>query len=137
MNNRILIITVFISNIAFGSIIPVVKLETSISSSVQNDFSQKVTAHLSEQGMEIEAIRKKVDYSFNSGEHSSHIMAQKIMQVFPQVKEQNIIDYFANSVLHGKVINLHSYDNVVSLLQRTDYKLLKKENLEKVQKIII
>jgi len=137
MNNKILIITVFISNIAFGNIVPPTKIETNISSNQQNDFSQKVASHLSNQGMEMEAIRKKIRYSFEDNEHSTYVMAQKIMQLLPQVKEQDIVNYFANSTLHGKKIDLYSYNNIVDLLQRTDFKLLNKENLEKVRKIII
>jgi len=136
MNNKILIITVFISNIAFGNMVPAKRLETNISSNQKSDFSQKVIAHLTNKGMETEAIRKKVNYSFNNSEYLSYTMAQKIMQEIPQIKEQNIVEYFANSALHAKKINLLSYDNIVSLLQRTDYRLLNKENLEKVQQII-
>jgi len=136
MNSKIFIITVFISNIAFGNMVLVKSVETNISTNQKNDFSQKVTAHLNAQGMEIEAIRKKVNYSFDNNEHLSYMMAQNIMQEIPQIKEKNIVEYFANSALHGKKIDLCSYDNLVGLLQRTDYKLLNKENLKKVQKII-
>jgi len=137
MNNKILIITVFISNIAFGNMLPAKRLETNLISNYKNSFSRKVISHLNNQGMQMEAIRKKVNFSFNGSEDSSYMMAQKIMSTIPEIKEQDIVDYFANATLHGKKIDLLSYDNLVSLLQRTDYRLMNKENLKKMQEIIV
>ncbi|WP_457744158.1 hypothetical protein [Sulfurimonas sp.] len=136
MNNKILIITVFISNIAFGAILSLPTTLKTINTKNTSKISNKAVKQLSSRGLEQDIAQKKVKTSLANNEEINEIMAQNILKSIQSLKERDIISYISKASLLGHKVDLSSYETIIALVQTTNLNLEKKI-LSKIEKVSV
>ena len=134
MNNKILIITVFVSNIAFGAVLDIDFPKNHVEYEKVNKLSDQIIENLYDKGLELNIAKQKLSQSFKGNVHKNDIIIQNILKEFPNITQKEIVANISNSILRGKIIDLSSYDTLVSIIQKTT--LTVNQNIyTKVQKI--
>ncbi len=118
MNNKILIITIFVSNIAFGAVLLVDYPNTYIESKKANKLSNQIIDNLQNRGIELSIAKQKLSHSLQGNESKNYLIVQRILKEFPNITQKEVVAYLSNIVLKGRDIDLSSYDAIVSLVQR-------------------
>jgi len=137
MNNKILIITVFISNIAFGAILSLPTALKTINTKDTSRISNKVATQLSNRGLEKDVARVKVKTSLVNNEEINELMAQNILKSIQILKESDIISYISQASLTGQKVDLSSYETIIALVQNSTRVFLDKEILSSIEKVSI
>ena len=135
MNNKIFIITVFISNIAFGAVIALPKTLNTITAQTSNQIARKSVKRLSERGLDDGVATQKVHASLENDMQTNEIMVQNILTSVTALHENDIISFIANASLHNNKVDLSSYETLISLVQHKSHTLLNSSlrlELEKV-----
>jgi len=135
MNNKIFIITVFISNIAFGAVVPKIDLQRVINTKNTNKLTTKISTQLFNRGLEKHIAKVKVKGSLVHDDELNAIMAYNIIKTIKIVNEKDIVKFLAQSALKGKKVDLSSYSTLVSLVQKSSQRALDKETLLHVEKV--
>jgi len=135
MNNKIFIITVFISNIAFGAVVPKIDLQRVINTKNTNKLTTKISTQLFNCGLEKHIAKVKVKDSLVHDDELNAIMAYNIIKIIKIVNEKDIVEFLAQSALRGKKVDLSSYSTLVSLVQKSSQRALDKETLLHVEKV--
>jgi hypothetical protein len=135
MNKRILIITVFLSNIVFASVVSVPLSQNSLKNSTINSLSNMATLNLYKRGLDKEVAQKKVAESLSGDENSNDLMMLNIINQLDMLSREDVINFVSNAALHGRNIDLGSYDTLLCMIQNNDKIPLEKTVLEKLQKI--
>ena len=135
MNKRILISTVFISNIIFASVLPSHINQISLNKNRLATFSAAVSLHLYKRGLDKKVAIKKVSESLVGEDFENELMINNILAQLDTVEYDNIIAYIADSILHSKEVDLSSYGTLVGMVQKISKQGLDKEVLEKIEKI--
>ena len=133
MNSKILIITVFISNIAFATILPVEISQQNINAKKLNTLSKKVSMYLYNNGLDKNIAKEKLMKSLVWDDYTTDLMAKNIIKNIEQIKEENIVSYIGSSALYGKKVDLSSYGTIISLLQNNNLFDIDKNTLQKIQ----
>jgi len=134
MNNNILIITIFISNIAFGSVV-IPNSPKAVNVNKTNSISSKSIAQLYNRGLEEKAAKEKIQNSIAHDEDMNDTMAQNILNSIELLKEEDIVSYISKTALLDKKVDLSSYDTIVALIQNTPKLSINKDMLLKIEKI--
>jgi len=137
MNNKILIITVFISNIAFGAILSLPTTLKTINTKNTSRISNKVVAQLSNRGLEKDVARIKVNTSLVNNEETNELMAQNILKSIQILKESDIISYISQASLSGQQVDLSSYETIIALVQNSSRLFLDKKILSNIEKVSV
>ena len=135
MNNKIFIITVFISNIAFGAVIALPKTLNTITAQTSNQIARKSVKRLSERGLDDGVATQKVHASLENDMQTNEIMVQNILTSVTALNENDIISFIANASLHNNKVDLSSYETLIALVQHKSHTLLNSSlrlELEKV-----
>lgn len=135
MNNKIFIITVFISNIAFGAVIALPKTLNTITAQTSNQIARKSVKRLSERGLDDGVATQKVHASLENDMQTNEIMVQNILTSVTALHENDIISFIANASLHNNKVDLSSYETLIALVQHKSHTLLNSSlrlELEKV-----
>ena len=135
MNKKILISTVFISNIIFASVSPLQINQINLNKNRLKSFSGVVSLHLYNRGLDKDAAIKKVSNSLKGEDFENDLMIQNILSTLDDIKYENIVAYIADSVLKSKEVDLSSYDTIIGMIQKTSKMRLDKSTLEKVEKL--
>ena len=135
MNKRILISTVFISNIIFASVLPSHINQINLNKNRLGTFSTAVSLHLYKRGLDKQVAIKKVSESLVGEDFENELMIQNILAQLDTVEYESIITYIADSVLHSKAVDLSSYGTIVGMVQKISKIRLDKVNLQKIEKI--
>lgn len=135
MNKRILIITVFLSNIAFATVIPASLPHNYVKNNTINSLSNMATLNLYKRGLDKEVAQKKVAESLSGDENSNDLMMQNIISQLDALSREDVINFVSNAALHGRNIDLGSYDTLLCMIQNNGKLSLEKTVLEKLQKI--
>ncbi|RLA75982.1 MAG: hypothetical protein DRG78_19950 [Epsilonproteobacteria bacterium] len=135
MNKRILISTVFISNIIFASVLPSQINQINLNKNRLGAFSTLVSFHLYKRGLDKHIAIKKVSESLIGEDFENELMIQNILAQLDIVEYESIINYIADSVLHARAVDLSSYGTIVGMVQKISKLRLDKENLKKIEKI--
>jgi len=135
MNKRILIITVFLSNIVFASVVSVPLSQNSLKNSTINSLSNMATLNLYKRGLDKEVAQKKISDSLSGDENSNDLMMQNIISQLDALSREDVINFVSNAALHGRNIDLGSYDTLLCMIQNNGKLSLEKTVLEKLQKI--
>jgi len=137
MNKRILIITVFLSNIAFATVIPASLPHNSVKNNTINSLSNMATLNLYKRGLDKEVAQKKISDSLSGDENSNDLMMQNILNQLDALSREDIINFVSNAALHGRNIDLSSYDTLLCMIQKNSKISLEKIMIEKLQKIAL
>lgn len=137
MKREILIITVLITNIAFGATLPIknrVVREIDTNKNRIKTLAGETRKYLYNKGLDANVADKKVIKALGGDEYANSLMAQNIVENFTEIKHEDIIAYIANCALHERGVDLSSHEEIIALLQKTNRFKLDKESLEKVEK---
>jgi len=138
MSNKILIISIFISNIAFGAVIVVVpNTSKALNVNKTNKISSKSMTQLYNRGLEEKAAKEKILKSIAYDAEMNDTMAQNILNAIELLKEEDIVSYVSKTALLDKKVDLSSYDTIVALIQNTPNLSVDKEMLLKIEKIAL
>ena len=135
MNKRILISTVFISNIIFASVLPSQINQINLNKNRLGTFSSLVSLHLYKRGLDKDVAHKKVSNFLIGGDFENDLMIQNILSNFNTIEYDNVVEYIANSALYSKEVDLSSYDTIIGMVQKTDGVSLDKLTLQKIEKV--
>lgn len=134
MKNKILISTVFISNIIFASPLPYNTNQASLYKNVKR-FSGAVSMHLYQKGLDRDVAHEKVSQFVIGGDFENDLMAQNILNNFDTLKYDNLISYIAETTLYSKKVDLSSYETLIGVFQKLDKVILDKQTLAKIEKV--
>jgi len=134
MSNKLFIITVFISNITFATVVPILDPQTIINTKSINSLISKVYLQLVNNGLDEQISNTKLNSSLLHSNVQNDIMAQNILKNIPSLKEDSIIDFIAQAVLREQKVDLSSYETIISLVQRHSTALFDKESLQQIEK---
>ena len=137
MNKRILIITIFLSNMVFATVIPVPSSQNSAKNNTINSLSNMATQNLYKRGLDKTIAQKKIADSLLGDENSNDLMSQNILKEFEAIKREDIINFVSSAALYGKEVDLSSYATLLSIMQKTTNIALEKDALEKLQNIAL
>ena len=135
MNKRILISTVFISNIIFASVLPSQITQTNLNKNRVGIFSSLASLYLYKRGLDKDIATKKVSSSLKGGDFENDFMIQNILSSFNTLERDSIVEYIATSALYSKEVDLCSYDTIIGMIQQTAGISLDKVTLQKIEKV--
>ena len=135
MNNKIFIITVFISNIAFGAVLPKIDLQRTENTKPTNRLTTKVSTQLFNRGLEKHIAKAKVKNSLAHDEYLNDLMAQNIIKTIKSVNENNVVNFLTQAALANKTIDLSSYSTIIALVQKSSHVALSKEMFLHIEKV--
>ena len=135
MNNKILFITVFISNIAFGAVLSLPNTTKLTNTKNTNRIVQKSAQKLYNRGLERNIATSKIEASLQNTPDTTQMMAQNILASLPILKEDDITSFIAHASLHNKTLDLSSYEDIIALMQHHSPTLLDKEIVQKIEKV--
>jgi hypothetical protein len=135
MSNKIFIITVFISNIAFGAILPIATIQKTITTKDTNRILKRVSNNLSSRGIERQIADKKVNDILSDNAFTTDMMAKNIIKNIVNVKENDIIAFLSQAALQGKKVDLSSYSTLIALVQQSSKTLVDADLVKKIEKL--
>lgn len=135
MNKKILISTVFISNIIFASVLPSQINQINLNKNRLKSFSGVVSLHLYNRGLDKDAAIQKVSNSLKGEDFENDLMIQNILSTLDDIKYENIVAYIADSALKSKEVDLSSYDTIIGIVQKISKMSLDKLTLKKIEKV--
>lgn len=138
MKREILIITVLITNIAFGAALPVksrVDREIDTNKNRIKTLAGETRKYLYNKGLDAAIAEKKVLKALNGNEYRNSLMAENIVKNFTEIKDEDIIAYIGTCALHERAVDFSSHEDIVALLQKKNRFKLDKDILEKVHRI--
>ena len=118
MSNKIFIITVFISNIAFAGVLPQANIQETVNTKSNNKLSAQVNSQLFKRGLDKKTAIAKVKNTLAEGENINDLMVQNILQNIPSMKESDIVNFITQAALQEKRVDLSSYETLIALVQR-------------------
>jgi hypothetical protein len=132
----ILIVTVLL----FGNLAFAVELDRSAfereSEIVLSDHSvQTVVEALQAKGLEPETAQRKAGELFGAGGAFSLRRIAVFAAAFPELPPGAITGYLAECALHGKNVDLCSYDALVRMMQSVSKKVPGKEEYDRVRRV--
>jgi len=134
MNKRILISTVFISNIIFASVLPSQINQINSNKNRLGTFSTVVSQHLYKRGLDKEIAQKKVSNFLIGEDFENDLMIQNILSNLSMLEYDRIIEYIASSALYSQEVDLSSYETIIGMVQKINSNL-DKSTLKKIEKV--
>jgi len=117
MSNKILIITIFVSNIAFSAVVNMKFPNYYIESKKVNQLSNQIVRNLYNRGLDLNIAKQKLSQSFKGNSYKNELIIKNILKEFPNITQKEVVAYISNSVLRGKNIDLSSYDTIIGIIQ--------------------
>ncbi len=125
IKRQIFVITIFLSNIAFTTVLPADSLEAvrNITTTQEQNQETKITLHsavvsyLINNGLDDDIATARVQATLKHSEQEANILTHKIIQD-RKVSYNDLIKYIAKAALHKKQVNLASYEEITALIQR-------------------
>ena len=134
MNKRILISTVFISNIIFASVLPSQINQINFNKNRVGTFSSLISLHLYKRGLDKEIAQKKVSNFLIGEDFENDLMIHNILSNLDMLDYDSIVEYIASSALYSKEVDLSSYDTIIGMVQIINNNL-DKLTLQKIEKV--
>ena len=135
MNKRILISTVFISNIIFASVLPSQINQISFNKNRVGTFSSLISLHLYKRGLDKEIAQKKVSNFLIGEDFENDLMIHNILSNLDMLDYNSVVEYIASSALYSKEVDLSSYDTIIGMVQKIKNTNLDELTLEKIEKV--
>ncbi|ABB45060.1 hypothetical protein Suden_1786 [Sulfurimonas denitrificans DSM 1251] len=137
MNKRILIITVFLSNVVFATLTPLPPTQSSLKNSTINSLSNMATLNLYNRGLDKAVAKKKISDSLRGDENSNDLMMQNILNQLDVLSREDLVKFVSDAALHSRDVDLSSYGTLLCMVQKNSKTTLDKTVLEKLQKIAL
>ena len=134
MNKRILISTVFISNIIFASVLPSQINQISLNENRVGTFSSLISLHLYKRGLDKEIAQKKVSNFLIGEDFENDLMIHNILSNLDMLDYDSVVEYIASSALYSKEVDLSSYDTIIGMVQIINNNL-DKLTLQTIEKV--
>jgi len=139
MKIKILIVTAFISNIAFASSLPIDIRETRNTKEIKvhstTALADTVSTHLYNKGLDKDVANARVSKALVGDGVTSDLMAMNLLNHFPQLQHEDIIAYISKCALFNKSVDLSAHDDILSLVQQSDSLIADKHTLAKVEQV--
>jgi cytoplasmic iron level regulating protein YaaA (DUF328/UPF0246 family) len=135
MSNKIFIITVFISNIAFGAILPIATIQKTVTQKQTQRIANKASQNLQSRGIQRKIAEEKINNILDTDNVITDLMAQNILKNVKSVKEENIVEFLSQAALQGKKVDLSSYATLISIVQKSSRRLIDKEMSYTLEKL--
>ena len=140
MRIKIFLVTVFISNIAFATSLPIDIREIRNSKEIiinnnTKTLANRVSAHLYNKGLELDVANEKVSKVLVGDEATIDLMVINLLRHFPQLSHEDVVAYISKCALFNKSVDLSAYDDILSLVQQSSSLTLDKDILEKVKQV--
>ncbi len=125
IKTQLFVITIFLSNIAFTSVLPADALENFRDVAVsqeqneetKNTLHNAVVTHLINKGLDVDIAKERVEAALSHSELEAQLLAQQIVHT-QKISYSDIVEYVANAALYKKQINLSHPQELTALLQR-------------------
>ncbi len=135
MNKRILISTVFISNIIFASVLPSQINQINFNKNRVGTFSSLISLHLYKRGLDKEIAQKKVSNFLIGEDFENDLMIHNILSNLDMLDYNSVVEYIASSALYSKEVDLSSYDTIIGMVQKIKNTNLDELTLEKIERV--
>jgi len=141
MKIKILIVTAFITNIAFASSLPIDLRETKDAKEIKvNNNNTKtlaniVSAHLYNKGLDKDVANERASKVLIGDGVASDLMVMNLLNHFPELQHEDVISYMSKCALFNKNVDLSAHDNILSLVQQSDSLIVDKHTLAKIKKV--
>ena len=135
MKSRILITTVFVSNIIFASVVPSQINQINFNKNRVGAFSSLISLHLYKRGLDKEIAQKKVSNFLIGEDFENDLMIHNILSNFDMLDYDSVVEYIASSALYSKEVDLSSYDTIIGMVQKIKNTNLDELTLEKIEKV--
>ncbi len=120
------VITIFLSNIAFATVLPVDHTETlrdTVATQEQNEETKSTlhnaaVTHLVNKGLDTDVAQNRVAASLSHSETEAQLLSQQIVQN-EKISYNNIIEYVAKAALHRRKVDLGKSQEITALKQRS------------------
>jgi hypothetical protein len=107
-----------------------------VTETVRFDHSvQNVVEALQAKGLEPEVALRKTEKLFSSDRAVSSRRINTLVSAFPELPSGAMTDYLAECALHGKKVDLSSYDALVRLMQSVSEKAMGEKEYERVRRV--
>ena len=126
IKRQIFVITIFLSNIAFTTILPADAIESfrdititqEQNEETKNTLHNAAVTHLIDKGLDADVAKERVEAALIHSELEAELLAQQIAHT-QKISYNDIVEYVANAALYKKQINLSRNEEVQALLQRS------------------
>ena len=135
MNNKILVVTVLVSNIVFGTVLAVPSTLQTTKTKKTSRIAYKSTERLEKRGIERSVARSKVSAALENDEYTNELMAHNILKAIPSLYEEDIVAFISNASLKNQKIDLSSYETIISLVQHNSRVLLDKDMITTLEQV--
>lgn len=135
MNNKILVVTVLLSNIVFGAVLAVPSTLQTTKTKKTNRIAYKSAEELEERGIERSIAKTKVSATLENDEYANELMVHNILKAIPTLSEEDIIAFISNASLKNQKIDLSSYETLISLVQHKSRVLLDKDMIATLEEV--
>jgi len=135
MNKRILISTVFISNIIFASVLPSQINQINFNKNRVGTFSSLISLHLYKRGLDKEIAQKKVSNFLIGEDFENDLMIHNILSNLDMLDYNSVVEHIASSALYSKEVDLSSYDTIIGMVQKIKNTNLDELTLEKIERV--
>lgn len=135
MNNKILILTVLLTNIAFGGVVVVKPIRTNPKIKINPTFTNNAINKLYDKGLQRDVAIKKINSSLLHDATQTEFMARNLLQKFPTLTKEHITNHISNAALFNKNVDFSSYENLLALVQKNASFYLDKKSLTLLQNV--
>jgi hypothetical protein len=133
MSNKIFIISVFISNIAFGSSLPITKIENVLTIQERKSLTTKAIDYLYKKGLDKDIATKRVEEALIGSNELNSILSKNILNTL-NIDESALISYISTQALKNRKVDLSSYSTLIELAQKNSI-ILDKNMTTKIEKL--
>jgi len=135
MSNKILVVTVLVSNIVFGEVLAVPSALQTTKTKNTKRIAYKSTERLEKRGIERSVARSKVFSTLENDEYTNELMAHNILKSVPPLSENDIVVFVSDASLKNQKIDLSSYETIISLVQHNSRVLLDKDMIATLEEV--
>jgi len=140
MKIKMLLVTVFISNIAFASSLPIDTREIKNSKEITINNNTKtlattVSTHLYNKGLDQDVANERVSKVLVGDRVTIDLMVMNLLCRFPQLQHEEVVAYISKCALFNKSVDLSAYNDILTLVQQSSSLTPNKDILAKVKQV--
>ena len=126
IKTHIFVITIFLSNIAFTTVLHADAIESfhditvtqEQNKATKNTLHHAATIHLLDKGLDADVAQKRVNSVLAHSELEAELLAQKIVQS-EKISYNDIVEYVAKAALYKRKVDLDKIQEITALKQRS------------------
>lgn len=136
MNSRMLFVgsIVFVSNVVFAYTLVLEPQPTELVAQLPCSYEEELAKKLIDRGLEA-SVAKKLSSKSAKTPALARVQLEKISASLSLSKD-SIYNYIASQALYDKSVDLHSYGDVVAMLQKINGVALDTDTIKTIQKLV-